>query len=123
MRDRLIEMLKEAHESWLRYVDDCAFNQMALSFTFEQMFADHLLANGVIVPPCKVGDDIYWIDEEQSEIVLEKSNIKAVCYYGDNNFKVVCGKEKTPEDIGTRWCMLTKAEAEQALEKMKGEKE
>ena len=59
MRDRLIELLKEAHESWLRYVDDCAFNQMALSFTFEQMFADHLLANGVIVLPCKVDDTVY----------------------------------------------------------------
>lgn len=34
---------------------------------FEQQFcekiADHLLANGVIVPPCKVGDTVYSITE------------------------------------------------------------
>ena len=67
MRDRLIELLKEAHEGWLRYVDDCAFNQIALSFTFEQMFADHLIANDVIVPPCRVGDVVYFIYETYDE--------------------------------------------------------
>ena len=61
MRDRLIELLEEAHDSWLRYVDECAFNQMALSFSFEQMVADHLLANGIVVPPVKVGDKVYRI--------------------------------------------------------------
>ena len=59
----MIELLEEAHDSWLRYVDECAFNQMALSFSFEQMVADHLLANGVIVPPCKVGQTVYVIDD------------------------------------------------------------
>ena len=64
MRDRLVELLNEAHEGWLHYVDNCAFNQTALSFTFGQMFADHLLANGVIVPPCKVGDIVYSISRK-----------------------------------------------------------
>lgn len=45
-RDRLIELLREARE---RYI-----------YTDEQ--ADHLLANGVIVPPCKAGDTVYQTD-------------------------------------------------------------
>lgn len=61
MRDRLIELIEEAHRSWLEYVDECAFNQTALSFTFEQMLADHLLAEGVIVPPCKMGQTVYCV--------------------------------------------------------------
>ena len=46
MRDRLIELLEEAHDYWLRYVDEYCFNQTALSFSFEQMFVDRLLAEG-----------------------------------------------------------------------------
>ena len=26
--------------------------------------ADHLLANDVIVPPCKVGDTVYWVTSD-----------------------------------------------------------
>lgn len=42
-RDRLIELL-----------EDSMFKEL----THERL-ADHLLANGVIVPPCKVGDKVY----------------------------------------------------------------
>lgn len=45
MRDRLIELIQNA-------VGGCARH-------WAKIIADHLLANGVIVPPCKVGDKIY----------------------------------------------------------------
>ena len=41
MRDRLIELLGD--------------------YLYSEQIADHLLANGVIVPPCKVGDKVYEI--------------------------------------------------------------
>lgn len=44
-RDRLIELIQNA-------VNGCARH-------WAEIIADHLLANGVIVPPCKVGDTIY----------------------------------------------------------------
>ncbi len=47
MRDRLIELLREAREKHL-FVDK-----------YNEAVADHLIANGVIVPPCKVGDMVY----------------------------------------------------------------
>lgn len=45
MRDRLIELIQNA-------VGGCARH-------WAKIIADHLLANGVIVPPCKVGDFVY----------------------------------------------------------------
>ena len=62
-RDRLIELLKQAQG---KYCDICAECAEDLGYkdheTFEDFFADHLLANGVIVPPCKVGDVVYFLD-------------------------------------------------------------
>jgi hypothetical protein len=59
-RERLINLLKSPHKAeQLRqmgvsignYEDDC----------IEAMVADFLLAKGVIVPPCKVGDTVYTV--------------------------------------------------------------
>lgn len=80
---------------------------------------DQLIADGWIRPPCKVGDDVYWIDTETNEIKCEKNDIKAICYYGEGKFKVIVSDENTPEDIGTKWCMLTKEEAEEKLKELK----
>lgn len=52
MRDRLIDLIESS-----RYWG---------SSTSEEI-ADYILANGVIVPPCKVGDTVYIIDEAEDE--------------------------------------------------------
>lgn len=63
MRERLIELLG------LR-LPIIAINAMGsydtvgertLSHNDREKFADHLLANGVIVPPCKVGETLYFL--------------------------------------------------------------
>lgn len=41
--------------------------EIKMSFTEAKFIADHLLANGVIVPLCKVGDMVYIIDEPDFE--------------------------------------------------------
>ena len=46
MRDRLIELISG--------IVSCAEDER----TFSEIIADHLLANGVIVPPCKVGQTV-----------------------------------------------------------------
>jgi hypothetical protein len=50
MRDRLIELIKEAKKHTKNANCDIERNML---------FADYLLANGVIVPPCKLGDMMY----------------------------------------------------------------
>jgi hypothetical protein len=47
MRDRLIELIKQGNGGY--------------DFMSLERIADHLLANGVIVPKCKIGQDIYRI--------------------------------------------------------------
>ena len=103
-RDRLIELIQNAVDGCARY--------------WAKIIADHLIANGVIVSPCKVGDDVYWIDSDTNEIRCVKNDIKAVCYFGNDNFKVITKDENIPEDIGTRWCLLTKEEAEEKLKEL-----
>lgn len=49
MRERLVRLIKEAHDGQKYITSDKSINAIA----------DHLIANGVVVPPCKVGDVVY----------------------------------------------------------------
>lgn len=59
MRDRLIELVKGNPDIWM-------------SDRASEMIADYLLANGVIVPPCKVGDTVYRIAKDEKTIIEER---------------------------------------------------
>lgn len=138
MRDRLIELLREAKEhpenTCPRYElptcigcdynkgDDC--DKIART-------ADYLLANGVIVPPCKVGDTVYaFYDESQYErngkhrqrsriLYSLKGNCGRSNYGSITEITEVCIKEITYKNsyepyIG-KTVFLTKEAAEKAL--------
>lgn len=66
MRDRLIELLQSAPA-------DCEGNRNV------GVIADYLLANGVIVPPCKVGDVVYAIVPTYSTCHLGTSWNEIAC--------------------------------------------
>lgn len=57
MRERLMQLLGEAIEPYL--------DRIYPWDTFSDI-ADHLLDNGVIVPPCKIGDKIWFKSKWQS---------------------------------------------------------
>lgn len=57
MRDRLIKLMHEG---------DLASGTVCDDYDLE-FIADYLLNNGVIVPPCNVGDKVYLIDFEEEE--------------------------------------------------------
>lgn len=62
MRERLIELMNQAETRCAnteRCVD-CEYNGVDGCMAYN--IVDHLLAEGVIVPPCKVGDTVYSID-------------------------------------------------------------
>lgn len=65
-RDRLIELIQNA-------VNGCARH-------WAEIIADHLLANGVIVPPCKVGDTVYRISQKFHTKVkyIEKTTVSRI---------------------------------------------
>lgn len=56
MRERLIELLKHNSQCEDKDCKECKLNGSCLV----NREADHLIANGVIVLPCKVGDTVYY---------------------------------------------------------------
>jgi hypothetical protein len=81
-----------------------------------ESIADHLIANGVIVPPCKVGDSIFRVGNgEIWEWLIEHIEI-----YEDEIGFVDDGENYfTPDKIG-KTVFLTKEEAEAKKKEREG---
>lgn len=118
-RERLIELIKNAPTT------DTVYGNIKLETPIQtvQTIADHLLANGVIVPPCKVGDRVYSInigDEKTLKIWIEPNGDRITqikINRGGYHFKCWWGYFHL-SDIG-KSIFLTKEEAEQALKGLK----
>ena len=121
-KERLIEILSRYFQIGDSYAynltrDKTAFSVGTMSLDdFEEFdevtvadIAEHLLANGVIIPPCKVGDTVYQIDG----VRVYESTIKNVIY--DTN-----GVAFDEDAIGTT-VFLTREEAEKALKERNNE--
>lgn len=112
MRDRLIEL-----------IDECRSIE-GVSMELVEKQADYLLANGVIVPPCKVGDTVYYINTlyfsplernkvyraEVTRIVITKRGVSFVA-----KVRYKGGVIEITEDGFGENVFLTREEAEQAL--------
>ena len=107
-RDRLIELL-----------------QKEVPRPKADALAYHLIANGVIVPPCKVGAEIFGLfdnDDEQRKEIYEG---KVLCYSLDENnllwarmrYKNGLTYWHTIDDFG-KTVFLTKEEAEEKLKEL-----
>ena len=66
MRERLIELLNKKYD---HFCDQCGVNKDS---RYTENLAEYLLANGVIVPPCKVGGKVWFIDTRFNKNVLER---------------------------------------------------
>lgn len=101
MRDRLIELIAEGRELCEQIqCEECTRSCKGLNDCIAKVQADHLLKNGVIAPPCKVGDTVYAIacwhgryvirDVEVCNYTIIENDWKIVDLYGDywsaNNF-------------------------------------
>lgn len=74
MKDRLIELMQE----WGSTNTD--------SFPFESV-SDFLLANGVIVPPCRAGDTAYYISRYYTgKFEIYECIVDHLTVYGTNTF-------------------------------------
>ena len=109
MRERLIELIKSYRTP-----------QTSLEVEWEQLkglacsgLADHLLANGVIVPPCKVGDTVYYIYWNNAQEVGEGA-VKEI-YFNGCSFSYLVDNEGLYLYLRQREVYLTREEAEQAL--------
>ena len=128
MRDRLIELLLKKYD---HFCDQCGVNKDS---HYTDNLADYLLANGVIVPPCKVGDKVYHIRESTCENV---DGLYTICEFYDEGM-CAC-KTRCPHihrivecyvdmvnlpRVMEKWgktIFLTKEEAEKALQRKEDE--
>lgn len=83
--------------------------------------------------PCKVGDRLYWIDEEDdygNEVLCikqygEDELVRAVGIDEDGDMFAMIGVDidtEVPVTIGSQYALLTMEEAEKMLEEMRGSK-
>ena len=85
----------------------------------EEIIADHLLANGVIVPPMKLGQTCYKPVNYRNDV--DECRVSSITQKADGTFKIrltnLRGKrvfEITTDEIG-KTVFLSKEEAEKAL--------
>ena len=122
-RDRLIELLKKDNcPSPFLCDEKCKYAN--LKRCYEARTADHLIANGVIVLPCKVGDKLYILYSVTKEI--EECDITGfiiqtkhdVIQFKDGTIYTIWDKDYNAHFGKTLF--LTREEAEKALERSKG---
>ena len=106
MRDRLIELIQDS-------VNGCARH-------WAEIIADHLLANGVIVPPCKVGDTVFFVVQSlHTKIKKIKSGKVVRMAITENSIDLFVDNHTAKLPYGKR-VFLTKEQAEQALKERDG---
>ena len=123
MRDRLIELLKSPHKAEQlrqtgvdigKYEDDCV----------EAMIADFLLANGVIVPPVKIGQTVYVVSRYYGGLWrIHECRVFDLTIYEKHIFMRLVDRDYNfgmeISEIG-KTVFLTKEEAEKALAERSG---
>ena len=123
MRDRLVELIKDTLQEW-----ECDVSNN----TIEQI-AEHLIENGVIVPPLWVGQTVYHYNHCLGGVfayLIDNIGIgslgKSGIYWG---FEANCHDEETDElldeldfdlDYIGKTVFLSREEAERALERSEG---
>jgi hypothetical protein len=76
-RERLIELKAQFVENF--NCGNCKPEESKCKKCLTEKEADYLLANGVIVPPCKVGDKVYYISAVGNIIENEITHIGIYC--------------------------------------------
>lgn len=122
MRDRLIELIAEGRELCDQIpCEGCTRSCKGLNDCIAKVQADHLLATGVIVPPCKVGDTVYMVTpggKLHEKKVFAVTTTVGLSLYDEIRTSAIILCEGAlifkDSDIGKN-VFLTREEAEQAL--------
>lgn len=121
MRDRLVELIAEGRELCEQIpCEGCTRNCKGLNDCIAKVQADHLLANGVIAMPCKVGDTVYVLFGEPSHTIKE-FRVRTIVFgethdsIGFTNKSLFTIWDKRWYDYFGKTVFLTREEAEQAL--------
>ena len=72
MRDRLIDILKKFTTDSCRVTHQCGYCDYGDLVVCASAVAEHILKNGVIVPPCNIGDTLYYPVFATNRVLLYK---------------------------------------------------
>ncbi len=109
MRDRLIELLKQKSCVYMPCDRECGgCGNVEMYDDSIESIADYLLAEGVIVPPCKLGDRVYSITECSCEDI---DGVHTECeFYGygiDDRICTIPNGSKCPYQYRIIECYVT----------------
>lgn len=121
-RDRLIKIVDDFGDD-ISFCDICKRPKEDCEGCKNEQLADYLLANGVIVPPCKVGDVMYSLYRGAIHRTIVFSVVAET--KNDNWIYIVEGEIFNGISIFRKFIVgktvfLTKEEAEQALKEREG---
>ena len=120
MKDRLIELIKGSCKKVGDYIARC--DVMPTSDEICEVRANYLIENGVIVPPCKVGDVVYSVFEDdviEDEIILIEVTESAI-YLSTCTERYMWVNGYLYSEMLDQKLYITKEEAEQALKGAEG---
>lgn len=113
-RDRLIELVCKGIQE---------FGKSTVKCSADEYIADYLIVNGVIVPPCKVGQTVWilfsiekTIKSREIESIMQRHKSWTMRFTNGDCFTVWDNAE---DEYFGKTVFLTKEEAEKALEEKK----
>ncbi|MBQ9947848.1 MAG: hypothetical protein IJO91_05615 [Oscillospiraceae bacterium] len=113
-KERLVALINEAQI-------ECDDNY---GMTHSGQMADYLLENGVIAPPCKIGDKVWYHDYVPTsrglERILRSSEVREITIDSHCSFITLASCTSLALEKFGETVFLTREEAEAALENMKG---
>lgn len=122
-REKLVELVEDSINKWDFYLyhfdDERLYDDESeeKKKSFEEFISDYLLENGVIIPPCKVGDIVWYVYMGQ----IHPHKIKEIQINKFGEFVVSSMTFQFKEFDKT--VFLTKEEAEKALAERKANEE
>ena len=90
-----------------------AIYSIALFFWVREIVRQILKRPPIVELPCEIGADVWWIDEETQTVQCHKNGVYDIIVKSDGVF--VMYSAECIDKIGTKWCYLTKEDAEKAL--------
>lgn len=114
MRERLKELICEVIQT-----DECVSHCNHPYCGECERLADHLLANGVIVPPCKVGDTVYYFTGIHGRRIVGEATVEEI-YFSESDFSFLVSTKYTSFVLQQHEVHFTREEAEKALREAEG---
>ena len=121
MKDRLVELISKARaECASTSCFQCEYQDKEMpKDCVPRLIADHLLANGVIVPPYRCGTVVYVVRSQTSNgknLYMRKERIDHYRMFNNGTFMIFeSGRCSVCNDQWSRCVFATPEEAEQAL--------